>query len=55
MKKRNELGISPIKNSLDKINAIKDIKDLQKYNIENTRQGENEFYGWGIATDFNNA
>ena len=55
MKKRNELGISPIKNSLDKINAIKDIKDLQKYNIENTRQGENEFYGWGIGTDFNNA
>ena len=55
MKRRDELGISPIKNSLEKIDAIKDIQDLQKYNIENTRQGNNEFYGWGLGTDLNNA
>ena len=55
MKKRNEEGLSPIQKDLEKINGIQNIEDLKKYNVEVTKYGSSEFYGWGIGTDLNNS
>ena len=55
MKKRNEEGLTPIKKDLEKINGIQNIEDLKKYNVEVTKYGSSEFYGWGIGTDLNNS
>ena len=55
MKKRNEEGLTPIKADLEKINSIQNIEDLKKYNVEVTKTGGSEFYGWGIGTDLNNS
>jgi putative endopeptidase len=43
MKKRNADGLNPIKADLAKIDAIKNLADLQKYLVEATRRGENPF------------
>ena len=51
MDKRNADGINPIKNDLAKIDAIKNISDLQKYMIEATKNGENTLYAWGVDAD----
>ena len=55
MKKRNEEGLAPIKKDLDKIDAIQNIEDLKKYNVEVTKTGGSEFYGWGVGTDLNDS
>ncbi len=51
MEKRNADGISPIKADLAKIDAIKNMADLQKYLVDATKTGDNPFYGWGIGAD----
>ena len=51
MEKRNADGINPIKADLAKVDAIKNVADLQKYLVEATPQGQNPFYGWGVYAD----
>lgn len=51
MNKRNADGLNPIKADLAKIDAIKNLSDLQKYLIEATKGGENAFYAWGVDGD----
>ena len=55
MNKRNADGLNPIKADLAKIDAIKNLSDLQKYLTESTRRGENAFYGWGVDGDLKNS
>ncbi len=49
--KRNADGLSPIKADLAKIDAIKNLNDLQKYLLDATKLGDNSFYGWRVAAD----
>jgi len=49
--KRNADGLSPIKGDLAKIDAIKNLNDLQKYLLEATKLGDNSFYGWRVGAD----
>ncbi|WP_210151060.1 M13 family metallopeptidase [Chryseobacterium scophthalmum] len=51
MDKRNADGIKPIQENIDKIDAIKNLADLQNYLISVTKDGENNFYGWGVYSD----
>jgi len=53
--KRNAEGINPIKSQLAKIDAIKNVKDLQKYLIEATPSGDNPFYSWRVGADMKNS
>ena len=53
--KRNAEGINPIKSQLAKIDAIKSVKDLQKYLIEATPTGDNPFYAWRVGADMKNS
>ena len=53
--KRNAEGIKPIKSQLAKIDAIKNVKDLQKYLIEATPSGDNPFYSWRVGADMKNS
>ncbi len=49
--KRNADGLSPIKADLAKIDAIKNLNDLQKYLLDATKLGDNSFYGWRVGAD----
>ncbi|WP_407845890.1 M13 family metallopeptidase [Chryseobacterium sp. KCF3-3] len=51
MQKRNADGIKPIQENLNKIDAIKNMADLQSYLTSVTKEGENVFYGWGVDAD----
>lgn len=51
MQKRNADGIKPIQENINKIDAIKNLNDLQNYLISVTKDGENNFYGWGVYAD----
>ena len=51
MDKRNADGLMPIKADLSKIDAIKNLADLQNYLDTATKNGENPFYAWGIDAD----
>jgi putative endopeptidase len=51
MQKRNADGIKPIQENLNKIDAIKNMADLQNYLASVTKEGENNFYGWGVYAD----
>lgn len=51
MDKRNADGLTPIKADLSKIDAIKNLTDLQNYLNAATKNGENPFYAWGIDAD----
>ncbi len=51
LNKRNADGITPIKSSLAKVDAIKTVADLQNYLTEVTPLGENAFYSWGVEAD----
>ncbi|WP_027377705.1 M13 family metallopeptidase [Kaistella palustris] len=51
MDKRNADGLAPIQKDLTKIDAIKNMSDLQNYLIEATKIGENPFYGWEVQGD----
>lgn len=53
--KRNAEGLTPIKGDLAKIDAIKNINDLQKYLLEATKFGDNSFYGWRVGADMKNS
>ena len=52
---RNKQGISPLKPYLAKINAIKNIKDLQAFLIEMDPAGGIGFFGFGIGADARNS
>ncbi|MDH6252939.1 putative endopeptidase [Chryseobacterium sp. H1D6B] len=51
MEKRNADGIKPIQENIKKIDAIKNLADLQNYLTSVTREGENTLYGWGVDAD----
>lgn len=51
MQKRNADGIKPIQANIKKIDAIKNLTDLQNYLTSVTKEGENTFYGWGVDAD----
>lgn len=55
MDKRNADGINPIKEDLAKIDAIKNMKDLQKYLIEVVKEENNPLFDWGISGDLKNS
>lgn len=55
MEKRNKDGIMPIQGDLAKINAIKNVADLQKYLLDATKTGSNPFYDWGVEGDMKNS
>jgi putative endopeptidase len=52
---RNKQGISPLKPYLAKINAVKNIKDLQAFLIEMDPAGGIGFFGFGIDADAKNS
>lgn len=49
--KRNAAGITPINSDLAKIDAIKNLTDLQNYLVEATPSGDNDFYMWRVSSD----
>lgn len=51
MEKRNADGIKPIQENIKKIDAIKNLADLQNYLTSVTKEGDNAFYGWGVYSD----
>ncbi|MCO4303585.1 M13 family metallopeptidase [Riemerella anatipestifer] len=55
MDKRNAEGINPIKNDLAKIEAIKNLADLQTYLTAAVRTGDNPLYSWYAYTDLKNS
>ncbi|WP_026703705.1 M13 family metallopeptidase [Flavobacterium soli] len=52
---RNKAGITPIKPYLAKINAVKNVKDLQALMIEMEPLGGIGFFGAGVGTDAKNS
>jgi predicted metalloendopeptidase len=52
---RNKKGLSPLKPYLAKINAVKNIKDLQAFLIEMDPVGGIGFFGFGIGADAKNS
>mgnify|MGYP004701010039 CR=1 FL=1 len=52
---RNKNGINPIKPYLAKIDAIKNIQDLQKYLIEMEPYGGGGFFGFRVGPDLKNS
>lgn len=50
-KTRDAQGITPIKDELASIDAIKSVKDLTEYLKKATRQGDNPLYDWGVSAD----
>ena len=50
-KKRDAEGLKPIEGYLNKIEAIKNLTDLQKYLEEVTPEGENPICAWGVYAD----
>lgn len=53
--KRNTDGLKPIQGDLAKIDAIKNLSDLQKYLLEATKTGDNSFYNWRVGADMKNS
>lgn len=51
MQKRNADGIKPIQENISKIDAIKNLTDLQNYLAAVTKEGDNTFYSWGVYSD----
>jgi len=52
---RNKIGLAPLQKYFKKIDAIKNLKDLQDYFIEVASIGENPFYGAYVYTDMKNS
>ncbi|MCM2301860.1 MAG: M13 family metallopeptidase [Flavobacteriaceae bacterium] len=52
---RNKNGIKPMKPFLAKIDAIKNIQDLQKYLIEMEQYGGGGFFGFRVGPDLQNS
>ena len=55
MDKRNADGINPIKGDLAKIDAIKNMEDLQKYLIEAVKEGNDPLFSWSVRGDLKNS
>ena len=55
VEKRNKIGYAPLKAEMDMINGIKDVKDLENYNIEMTKMEKAYLYGWGVGRDLNSS
>ena len=51
LEQRNTLGISPIKATLTKIEAINSVSDLQEYLTEMEPKGSNAFFGTYVGSD----
>jgi len=52
---RNKAGIKPLKPYLDKVNAIKSVKDLQNFMIWMEPKGGIGFFGVGVGPDSKNS
>ncbi|MDP2089813.1 MAG: M13 family metallopeptidase [Flavobacteriaceae bacterium] len=52
---RNKNGIAPIKPILAKIDAIKNVQDLQKYLVEMEPYGGGGFFGFRVSPDMKNS
>ena len=52
---RNKRGIKPLKPYLAKIDAIKSVKDVNRFITEMTAEGGNGFYGAGVGPDAKNS
>jgi putative endopeptidase len=52
---RNKAGIKPLQPYLAKINAVKNVADLQKLMIEMASKGGVGFFGVGVGTDAKNS
>jgi endothelin-converting enzyme/putative endopeptidase len=52
---RNKRGIEPLKPYLKKIDAIKNVTDLQNYLVEMEPEGGNDFFGIYIGADEKNS
>lgn len=46
---RDALGVSPVLPTLEKIDAISNMEDLQNYIIETQKTGSSEFFGFGVS------
>lgn len=55
LNKRNADGIKPLQGDLAKIDAIKNLSDLQKFLPEATREANNPLCDWGIYGDLKNS
>lgn len=51
LKKRDADGLKPIQADFKKIDAIKNINDLQSYLDQATQYGDNPFYAWRVGPD----
>ncbi|HMI08567.1 MAG TPA: M13 family metallopeptidase, partial [Flavobacterium sp.] len=52
---RNKLGIAPLKPQIAKIDAVKNVKDLQKLMAESEPYGGVGFFGAGVSSDDKNS
>lgn len=52
---RNKLGVEPIQEQLNKIDAIKNLKDLTSYFVAYGREGGNPFYGGYVGAHMKNS
>lgn len=55
MQKRNADGLKPLQADLAKIDAIKNLKDLQNYLNQAVRTGDNPLYDWSSFADMKNS
>lgn len=55
MDARNKMGITPIRQDLQRIDAIRSVADLQRYLIEATPTGDNRLYRWYVGPDMKNS
>ena len=51
MEARNKAGLTPLAPTLEKIQSIRNLSDLQAYLEEATPLGENPICGWGVYAD----
>ncbi|WP_374329071.1 M13 family metallopeptidase [Soonwooa sp.] len=51
LKKRDADGLKPIQADFKKIDAIKNLKDLQSYLDQATKYGDNPLYDWRVGPD----
>jgi putative endopeptidase len=54
MKRRNELGISPLSSDLQKISALTDLQGLQTIVSSLHKDGVGTFFGFGVGQDLQN-
>ncbi|WP_301099229.1 M13 family metallopeptidase [Otariodibacter sp.] len=52
---REKLGLAPIQADLTKIDQIKTFSDLERYIIEETKQGNEVLFGWSVFAHLKNS